>query len=152
MPRLLAQPAERGEPVGALIERVEPPTGAERPARALDHDLKTALGDQPPEQEAECAAPVRRAHQHRGCRPTAGRGVAVGEQNDAVVHPDGKVAVDHELPRSRRGQPEKPAGNLAEQRHRRSMTGARTAAVDAAATSPVVSEGVNPGATTRTRA
>jgi hypothetical protein len=105
VPRLLAKPAERGESVGALVERVEAPTGAERPARALDDDLKTALGDQPPEQEAERAAPVRRAHEHGGRRPAAERGVAVGKQNDAVVHRDGEVAVDDELARDRHWQP-----------------------------------------------
>ena len=98
VPRLPVEPAQRRQPVGSFVERVELPAGAERPAHALHHRLQPALGQQPAEQEAErVPAAVRGAHEHGRRRPGARRGVAVGVQDDAVVHLDREIALDDDL-------------------------------------------------------
>ena len=119
-PRLLAQPAQRRQAVGALVERREAPSGAERPAHALHDDLEAALGEQAPVDDAEEAVPaVRGAHEdRRRLVSRRARGdVAVGEQDHAVVHLGGQVAQDLDVAGLRRGQVQRPAEDLAEQAH-----------------------------------
>jgi hypothetical protein len=122
VPRLPADPAQRRQAVGPLVERAEGALGAERPPHALDDDLEPAFGEQPPEDQAEdLAATVRRAHQHRRLRPVAhvARDVAVGEQHGAVVHRRPQVALHDEIVGASARQPHAAGEDLAEKRHRR---------------------------------
>jgi len=116
VPGLLAQPAERREPVGALVEGAELAAGAERAADALDDDLEPALGEQPPEDEAEeLPAPVRGADEHRrlGHLPGGAGDPAVGEQDRAVVGGDGEVLLADDVVRPRARQAHAPGEDLA---------------------------------------
>ena len=73
MPRLGADPVERGQPVGALVERAERALQAEGAAHALDQHLQAALGEQPAEDQPEgLTAPGQLPCS--GARPGDGRG------------------------------------------------------------------------------
>ena len=120
MPRLRADPAERRKPIGTLVERRERPFGSERPADALDHDLKSALSEQAPEQQPDRpVAAVRRADQHGRLRAATiiAPEPAVGEQHRAVVHRDAQVALADDVERLGRDQPHAPGEQLAGKAH-----------------------------------
>jgi hypothetical protein len=51
-------------------------------------------------------------------RTRPGNRIPVGEQDHPVVHRKRQVAIEDQLARCRRGEPQKTAGDLAEQRHR----------------------------------
>jgi len=85
-PRLVVEPLDRRQPVGALVlEGDEFALGAEGTAAALEQDVKAPLGDQAADQPHHGAG-VRRAHQDG--RPVVEvAGVVVGRfQRDAVGH------------------------------------------------------------------
>ena len=120
VPGLRADPPQRGEPVGALVEGAELALRAERAAHALHEHLQPALGEQPSEDQAEqLAAPVGRAHEHRRLRLVAARArdVAVGEQYRAVVHPHAQIALADDVAGLRARQAHAPGDDRAGEAH-----------------------------------
>ena len=116
VPRLGAQPAQRGQSVGALVEGAERAAGAEGAAHALDDDLQPPLGQEPPEQQAdELTSPVGRADEHGGRGPVGALAgdPAVGQQQHAVVHRRAQVAMADDVARLRPRQPHPPRQDAA---------------------------------------
>ena len=88
-PRLFAEP---GDGVGTVADLVlaghEPALGPERAATALHDDVVAARREEAEEDVRQRSRPlVRAAHDHRPER-LAVRGVVIGQQVDAVAHPD----------------------------------------------------------------
>ncbi len=123
VPRLLADPAQRGQTVDALVERAEPALRAECPPHALHDDLQPPLGQDPSEDQAERAGAVRRAsaparsaaagRARRACHP------AVGQQHRAVVHRDAQVALADDVAGLRARQPHAPGEDRTPEAHGR---------------------------------
>ena len=122
MPWLLAEPAQRGQAIGALVKRAEPALGSKRAPNTLDDDLQPALGKQAPEQQAEqLPASVGGAHQHRRLRPLTGvaRHPTIGQQHRPIVHRDAQVALAHDIARLRARQTHAPGKDATRQAHGR---------------------------------
>ena len=116
MPRLRAQPTQCRQSVGPLLEGAELALRAERPAHALNHDLETALGQQPPEDQPDrLPAAIRRAHEHRWLRliPRRPRDPAVGQQHRPVIHLDPQISFTHHVVGLRTRQAHAPGNDRA---------------------------------------
>ncbi len=122
-PGLFTEPLHRGEPVLALVvEGVEHPAGAERPAATLHHHLKPALREGPPvDQAPQPLAAVRRPHQDGGQSVRVPRRVPVREEHHPVRHPGRQIAVNLDSVRLRRRQAVIPPEDSAENAHRRTL-------------------------------
>ena len=97
-PGLLLEPRQGVLAVLRLVaEGIEVALRAERPARALHHDLVAPLGEGARDRPHVPPAPVRAADQD----DVRGRGVArmqaVGEEHDAVAHRDPEVGLDGDV-------------------------------------------------------
>src|SRR5215467_972931 len=99
-PGLLFDPRHCRQAVVMLMHiRIEHSSRTKCAARALDHYLIAALGNEPTEQKAkESGTPIRAAYQNRGSIVSIRAwSVAVGKQCYAVRHGYRKIALDEHI-------------------------------------------------------